>query len=249
MDSAAQLGRRGTLASALKLHAWRRDRIFFTGMALAAAAIVFAGFSHSFYLRTVFGAPAIRPLVELHGALFTAWVVLFFVQTTLVAAHRTDVHRRLGVLGGVLAALMLVVGFIVAQHAARRGVTPPGFPPPLVFLALPLGDLAVFATLVGAALWFRRRRDIHGPLMLFATIGLLPPAIARLPHPLAAGPLWFFGLTDLVVLGALVYDRVAHGRMHPATRWGAAVVVLSQPVRLAVSATAAWLAFARWLVM
>jgi hypothetical protein len=40
----------------------------------------------------------------------TAWLVLFFVQVRLVAVHRTDLHRGLGVVGAVLAGLVLVVG-------------------------------------------------------------------------------------------------------------------------------------------
>jgi hypothetical protein len=66
---------------------------------------------------------------------------------TLIAARRADLHRRLGIGGAVLAGLMLVVGHLTAVAAARQGVTPPGGPPPLVFLAVPLGALVVFAIL------------------------------------------------------------------------------------------------------
>ncbi len=229
--------------------AWRsrREQWFFTGMAVFAAAIVLAGFAPTYFLRSVSGQPALSPLLHVHGFLFTSWILLFVAQTTLVAAHRTDLHRRLGVAGGTLAVLMLIVGLMVAIGAARRGFTPPGGPPPLAFMAIPLGDLAVFATLVFAGLSFRRRREIHRRLMLFATIGLLTPAIARLPGVLAGGPPAFFGITDLVVIGVLLYDRYAHGRVHPASWWGSLTVVLSQPLRLAVSGTGAWLAFAQWL--
>ena len=39
----------------------------------------------------------------------TGWIVLFFAQTILVAAHRTDLHRRLGVAGAILAGTMIAV--------------------------------------------------------------------------------------------------------------------------------------------
>jgi hypothetical protein len=76
--------------------------------------------------------------------------VLLLSQVTLVAAKRTHIHRRLGVGGGVLAAFMIVVGTITAIQAARRGVTPPGGPPPLVFLLIPLSDILMFSILVAA---------------------------------------------------------------------------------------------------
>lgn len=226
--------------------ATRRDRRFYLAMGLAAAATVFAGFARTYFLKDLFGAPPLRPLLHLHGLLFSAWIVLFVVQTRLVAARRVDVHRKLGVLGGLLATSMVVVGFLAAVGSAQRGFAPPGGPPPLVFLAIPLFDLVVFASLVGVALAFRRQPTVHKRLLLLATLGLLTPAIARLPF--VSGPLEFFGYTDLFILACLVYDRVAHGRVHPAFQWGAAFVVLSQPLRLALGGTQAWLDFAGWLI-
>jgi hypothetical protein len=118
---------------------------------------VFAGFARTYYLKDLFGKPPLPPLLHLHGALFTSWLVLLFSQVTLVAARRTEIHRRLGAAGGVLAALMIVVGTITAIHAARHGVTPPGGPPPLVFLVIPLGDILMFSILVAAGFYYRRQ--------------------------------------------------------------------------------------------
>lgn len=235
----------GPVAGAPAAAAWRRDRRFYLAMGLLAAATVFAGFARSYFLKDLFGAPPLRPFLHLHGLLFSSWIVLFVVQTRLVAARRVDVHRRLGIVGGLLALSMLVVGFLAAVSSAQRGFTPPGGPPPLVFLAIPLFDLVVFGALVGVALHFRRKPEIHKRLLLLATLGLLTPAIARLPF--VGGPPEFFGYTDLFIVACLIYDRVTRGRLHPAFLWGAAFVVLSQPLRLALAGTQAWLDFAGWL--
>ena len=216
-------------------------------MALAALLTVVAGFAPTYFLKSHFGGPALSPLVHAHGALFTAWMVLFLVQSLLVAMKRTDLHRRLGVAGGLLAVGMPLVGAAVAIDAARRGVTPPGGPPPLVFLAIPLGDVVAFSTLVATGLAFRRRSEIHKRLMLLATIGLLTPAIARLPFILTAGPLAYFGLTDVFVAVCLVYDRLTLGRISRAFLWGGLFLVASQALRLVIAFTPAWLAFAGWL--
>jgi len=227
--------------------AGRHDRRFFLGMAVAIALIVFAGFAPTFYLRGLYHPEPLARVFQIHGLVFTSWVVLFLVQTALVSARRTDIHRRLGVLGGALAILMLVVGYAAAVTAARRGFSTPGLPPPLVFFAVPIFDLLVFATLVGAGLYLRRTPAAHKRLMLLATLAVLTAAIARLPYVLPLGPPAFFGLTDVLVIAALVYDRLTRGRVHPALLWGALFLIVSQPLRLAISGTDTWLAFATWL--
>ncbi len=61
------------------------------------------------------------------------------------------------------------VGTAVAVAAAKRGQVPE-LPPPLEFLAVPLGNLAIFAVLVAVGLYNRRKRDSHKRLMMLATI-------------------------------------------------------------------------------
>ncbi len=179
--------------------------------------------------------------------MMTLWVALFVVQVRLVAARRTDLHRRLGVIGGVWAAILLVVGVTTAIAAARRGVPPD--PPPLVFLAVPLGDMLMFAILVGTALYFRRRSEIHKRLMLLSCGAFLTAAIARLPLPFieTGGPLVYFGLTDLCLLACVAFDTVKQRRLHPAFGWGLLALIASQPLRLMLAGTEAWLRFATWL--
>jgi len=237
------------LATQPQLAVRRRDRFFYTGMAVLAAAIVFAGFARTYYLKAHFATPPLRPLVHFHGILFTSWIVLFLSQASLVAAKRTDIHRRLGLAGGVLAVLMVCVGSLTAISAARRGFAPPGAPPPLVFLVIPLFDMLVFAVLIAAAFLYRRQPDTHKRLMLVATIALLDAAIGRLPFAfiLKNGPLAFFGLADLILLACIFYDIVTRRRLHPAYLWGGILLIVSQPLRLLIGGTSAWLTFAHWL--
>src|SRR5450631_345149 len=114
------------------------DRRFFTGLAVAVALSVFAGFAPTYYLKGLYGTRALSPFLHFHGMLFTSWILLFVTQTTLVAAKRTDLHRRLGIVGALLAVAMLVVGTAVAVAAAKRGQVP-GSAPSLEELATPLG--------------------------------------------------------------------------------------------------------------
>jgi hypothetical protein len=107
--------------------------------------------------------------------------------------------------------------------------------------------MLVFPILVGAGFYFRRRPDVHKRLMLLATISILSAAVARLPYVLSGGPLAFFGLTDLFVLPVVIYDLISRGRVHRATVWGGLLIIVSQPLRLILGGTHAWITFAAWL--
>ena len=223
-------------------------RRFYVGMAIAVLITVFLGFSRSYFLKVYYGTPELSLLLHVHGLVFTCWVLLFLAQTTLVATGRTDLHRRLGVGGAVLAALLLIVGTTVAILRVKGG-RPSPIPgvPPLSFLAVPLFDMVVFAILIGAGLLLRERADTHKRLMTLATIALTSAPIARLSFVRPVGPPAFFGLTDLFIVALLVYDLATRRKVHPATIWGGLALVASQPLRLMISGTPAWLAFAGWL--
>ena len=226
----------------------QRTRRFYVGVAIAVLITVFLGFSRSYFLKAYFGTPELSFYVHIHGLVFTSWVLLFLAQTSLVAAGRTDLHRKLGVGGAVLAALLLIVGTITAVLRVQGG-RPSPIPgvPPLSFMAVPLFDMVVFAILIGVGLARRNQPDTHKRLMTLATIALMSAPIARIPGVLQAGPLGFFGLTDLFIVAMMVYDFATTRKVHPATIWGGLVIVVSQPLRLMISGTPAWLAFAGWL--
>jgi hypothetical protein len=243
-----QLGA-ATLATAPTAAPVRRrssqDRWFFSGIAAVAALAVFVGFAPTYFLKAA-GAPALSSLLHAHGFAFTSWIVLLVVQTMLVSARRTDLHRRLGVAGGVLAALMTVLAYIVTVDAARRGSTIPGLTPQ-AFMVIPFATVLVFPSLVGAALVLRRRTDFHKRLMLIATTELLVAGVARIPAIGALGPVVFFAVTDLFVVALAVYDLLTLRRIHPATLCGGAFLIGSQLGRIGIATTDPWLLFAGWM--
>jgi hypothetical protein len=234
--------------SAAAVRTGRRTRRFYVGMALAMALVVFIGFSQSYYLKPWYGTPELSPLIHLHGVVFTTWVLFFLAQTTLVATGRTWLHRRMGIAGAVLAALVVIIGMTVAITRVKSGVSPIPGVPPLAFLAIPFFDMVVFAILVSAAIYFRRRLEAHKRLMTLAMITLLAAPIARIQFPfLPPGPPTFFGVADLFIVAILVYDLVTRRKVHPATIWGGLLIVASQPLRLVIAGTPLWLGFAAWL--
>jgi hypothetical protein len=225
-----------------------KDHRFFAAMAVLAILTAFVGFARTYYLGPLFDAKPLRGLVHLHGAICTSWLVLFLVQVSLISTRRVAIHRRLGVLGAILAAALLVVGYFTAVTGARLGVTAPGGPPPLAFLAVPIGTLVAFGTLVTLGISYRRSPETHKRLMLLATIALLAPALARMRFIGSGGPPVVITGTTLYVLICLAYDKWSHGRIYPAFLWGGPLLILSLPVRFALTRAEAWLKVAEWMV-
>lgn len=200
---------------------------FYRGMGILAAGLVIAGFAPALVMP-VHARQPMTALVAAHATLCVAWIAFFLVQVWLVPAGRTDLHRRLGPLGGVLAAALVITGYVTAIAMARRGIAISGDPAtardPLGDLVFPLGDLLTFGSFVGAALVWRRRRAVHVRLMLFATLGGLMPAalahfLAYFPPPPGI-PFIVLPLT-LLYLSHAIYDKVSTGRIHPLSLWGA----------------------------
>jgi len=204
------------------------DRQLFVWAAALLLACVFAGFARNYYLRLWFGTRVITPLVHAHGLLMSSWVALFVAQTWLIERGRIRIHRRLGVLGVLLAALAVAGAATVtlAQVVRRAADIPHRL---LLFVAFDGVHLLVFAGLVTAALLLRRRGDIHKRLMLFATVSLLPPAFGRITGYFTRheSPLTVLLLMVAVILACVVADSLRHRRLHPAAAACATLLILS----------------------
>lgn len=221
-------------------------RAFFQIMALVLILTVFAGFSPTYYLRPAFIEQPLSLLLHVHGLAFSSWMLLFFAQSFLIAKNNYKLHRQLGYAGAALALVMVPLGIAAAVGAIRSNHTPPGIDP-RSFLVLPFFDITIFAILVSAGVYFRKRSGVHKRLMLLATIAMVDAAIARLPGIMMMGPPVFFLLQDLLLLACVIYDRRTIGRIQPVTIWGGLLIVISQPLRLIVSQTPLWLAFGDWI--
>ncbi len=223
----------------------RTTRVFHTGMAVAFIVTTFAGFAPTYFLRGLSNRAPLSPLLHIHGVVFTTWLVLFLVQTALVAGHRVAWHRRLGIAGGFVAAAMVPLGVMVAIAGARRGLAT-GAAESLVFLIFPLGQMVMFAICVGGAMRTRRQPEIHRRLFLLATILVVTPAISRLPF--VPNPMVSILLSELFVIAGMVHDWKSRGRVHPVYIWGGLAMLVSGPLRFVLGHTDAWQVFARFLV-
>jgi hypothetical protein len=224
----------------------RYDHLFFSAMALMMLGTVFVGFAQSYYLAGVFGAPLPSLIIHLHGAAFSCWILLLVTQTSLVAAGRVTIHRRLGIVGFVLACFMVILGVLAATDSLGRGTGPSGLDAKF-FYVIPITDMLIFATLVFFAFRARSNPAAHKRLILVATTALLIAAIARWPYTMVHRKPMMAALASYVFLLILIaYDLWSTRKVHRATIWAAAFLIFVQQIRIPIGKTAAWHAFASW---
>jgi hypothetical protein len=215
-------------------------------MGLFMILLIASGFGPSIAGPSNRNSPA-TALVIAHGIVLLAWVLLFLTQAALVATGRTVVHRRLGLLGFVLATVVIILAYLAVLGFARRSYDLSGDiiraisrtgsrlrdPAPILF---PLSELLIFGSLVAAALWRRNRPAIHKRLMLLATLSLATDPILHLVGHLAVywPALRGFGgrlgalLTILLLTTSAIHDRVSNGRVHPVSLWTPILVFVWQ---------------------
>ncbi len=208
----------------------KRSRGIYPAAAIVIACIMFAGFARNYYLRAWLGTRLITFMVHIHGLIMTAWVVLFVTQTLLIAKHRVDLHRKLGIFGAGLASVVFGLGVFTIVRSIERQQPEAGSKLFMeLFVAFDGISLLVFACLVLAGVIFRRRREIHRRLMLLAMISLLPPAFGRLIANITHDnvQLIVLGLMYASVLACLLLDAWRRRRVHPAFAVGGCMIIVS----------------------
>lgn len=208
---------------------------FFALVALALAVFTVVGFSRTYYFRFLTDLPPLTTLVQLHGAVFTAWLLVFVAQTRLVAARRVDLHVKLGIAAVVIAVLVLVIGFItVAVKANEPRIHPSGLTPPQ-FTIVGMASLALFALFVGLGIALRKRPDVHKRLMVLAMISVLTPASSRVLTLLGLRE-YFVYLVPIVpalfIAWCLLADWRRYRRVHPVIAAGGLLIIVAWPLRL-----------------
>jgi FtsH-binding integral membrane protein len=224
----------------------RYDHRFFTTMSVVMLATVFAGFAPTYFLAGMSHAHLASPILHVHGAAFTAWVVLLVVQSVLVASHRIKIHRWLGFGTFALGAFMIVLGVLAATDSMVRHI-PENRIANEEFYIVSLSEMMLFGVLLVFAYRTRRRPAEHKRLIYVATTVLMGAAIYRLPMHWVHARLHVVSLMVYVFLAILIaYDLWSTRKVNRATVWASLFVILIEETRMPLATTAAWHTFAAW---
>jgi len=213
------------------------DRWIFVLMAVWYIAIVLAGFIPDSIMKVAMVKAGVRPpfplVLHMHAVLMGSFMLFLLWQTILVATGRTALHRRIGPIGGLLAAALVVVGFILAPtmyHQVYGGlsVAPPeaqgqirdllSWLDNILMLQIAAGIL--FASYIGLALAHRASDSgFHKRMMIMAPAMALGAAFSRitwLPHTIPASPLSILAYQWLAIAPLFVWDVISNRRIHSA---------------------------------
>jgi hypothetical protein len=224
-------------------------RYFYVWMAILALLFVFIGFAKTYFIPLAGGTFKGRLLLHFHGAMFIMWLLLCIAQPLLVQFHKTSIHRKVGVFGFILAAMMVVMGVAVGITTAQLGNNTAA----KAFLLIPLSDMVLFGTFTGVALWNRKNTQAHRRLIILSLLAILPAAFGRIFPMLGLSE---FGFVDTVVamliqesilIIAILHDAITRKRVHPVYIWGGIALVLIHLFRFPLSNTKTWLSIAEFL--
>jgi len=235
-----------TAASVPRVTAPRR---LYVGIAVLAIAIAAVGFWPTYFGPLLAGGVDKPAIIHFHAAVYVGWLAIFLTQVAFAATGRLALHMKLGrfaigygvlVVGaGLLAAFGMFVlrvraGEVAAAQAALLG---------------PLLDMLVFVPVFAAAVYYRRKPELHKRLMIVATTALLIAAVGRMPF---LGQPRNLLLVHLIwatpILLAMAHDVWRQRRVHPVYVFGVAVLVLEGPVvRALVRGSQQWRDLSGWL--
>ena len=220
----------------------RSDKFFYFGMTLLIAAVVSYGFGRTIDEGLIHPEAPLPSILYVHVAVFVGWIVLLLVQSGLVRAHQVALHRRLGMSGLALGAVLPLLGLatVIAMkkwESQREAVNSAA-------LAISINDMLSFAVAFGLAVYWRRKPELHRRLMIIASCCLTVAAFARFPSYLVPKLSWYAYVDALIVLGML-RDLVMSGSIHVVYRYALPCVMAGQALAmyLLLAAPQAWVSF------
>ena len=223
------------------------QRWFYSSLSVLAAIVVAGGFWNTYWKGLIDGTIDKNWVVDLHAGVFVGWIVLFMIQAALIFRGRTDVHRKVGKFGIFYGFVIIGMGLFVALHQLAVGVAAGNPAEAQGFLILPLTDMIIFPIFFGAAIYYRRRPELHRRLMLVATTELLTAAVARLNLENYMTAHWsVFAIWLAPIYLAMIYDYLTKRIVHPVYVIGI-IVLASTMLRVFATQSEAWLSIARMI--
>jgi hypothetical protein len=188
-----------------------RKSPFFTLLGLLMLVLAIGGFWPQYFSAAIGRAPAPATqfwMIHAHAALFTAWLLVYVSQASLILTARPRTHLKMGpplaafgfaaAAFGIFAALGLAARFGERMRDAEAGAS---------FVFYPMIDMVYFAGFLAVAVAFRKRPDIHKRAMFLATFSIAVVGLGRLVGRIGFESAWLWQPLNLApLLLAIAYD-------------------------------------------
>ena len=175
--------------------------------------LALAGFAFWPLYLSRLGTP-IDPYTHWHASLALCWCSLLITQPLLLPKHR-QAHRTLGAFSYIIAPAFAIASILLA-HERFQVMDEAKFQQEAASLFLPLSAVCLFCLCYVLALVYRKVMPLHARFMILTGLPMIDPVLGRVLFfyaPPLSHPLYYqvitFGLTDLVVLGLLVWPNMS----------------------------------------
>jgi hypothetical protein len=227
----------------------RADRFYYFSASLLFVALTAMGFS-AFLLRgKEFGEDPIpehtKAFVIGHGVALMTWILLFPVQSFLIASKRVRIHRTLGWFAVAVAGIVVTLGTSAAVLSVRDHPTESvvGLSYPQFLLPM-LTEMAAFTVFVALGIAYRKRPEVHAPFMMLATLSVISGSTSRIPatYPVFGEIGWtgLFGCPALIAATLLVVKCAIDRRVNWTLALGGAALYSTYFIIMHVAQGPAW---------
>ncbi len=162
--------------------------------------------------------PPVRATLIIHILVTAGWFILTVYQANLVRERNIKLHMALGRYGVILAVLVFLTGTLMIIELNSREFS-------WLQVASNSVNMVTFAIFFGAAILWRRDGRAHKRMILFASLSLMSPAIARLMQPLGGEvlthPIWL-----LLCVAIAAFDLRSEAHVTRATWFGLFISLL-----------------------
>jgi hypothetical protein len=238
------LPRESVAARLARLPAFKAHRVF-VGIGALVALIAVVGFWPTYFGPLVRGVVDKPFVIHVHAAVFSGWVALFIAQAVFAATGRLALHRQLGQIGIYYGFAIIAVGLITAFAIFSMRVEAGDIAQGQTRLFAPVTDMLVFPIFFGAAVYYRKKPELHKRFMLVATTILLVAAVGRMTFladiPMARLAVW---LSPIFV--GMAYDLYTKRLVHPIYLAGIVAIALVNQ-RRPLADTDPWQGLTGWL--
>lgn len=163
----------------------KKDRYFYSIVSLTMLVLTSIGFSKFLMGGTESDdseiPPAIKALVVVHGVALLLWIVVFFVQSVLIAVRSRKLHMTLGWGGVAIALVVILTSPVMATRAVRVrpmehlfGMTYSQF------LLVMYTEVLAFAVFVALAIAYRKKPNVHRSMIVLATLAVISGSTSRI---------------------------------------------------------------------
>jgi hypothetical protein len=180
---------------------------------VAIFAIVFLGF-----FKTYFGLfptfTKVTTVQHIHGLLFVLWFLMLIVQPVLIKKRKYKWHRVIGKVSYFLVPLIVISIFFIAKELYETA--PISQAKKIATLYIPFYQIVDFVTLYLLAIYYKNKISYHLRYMIATSLAVYGAALKRFFTNFLGvtglnGFLYTFIITDLILLGFILYDR-KHGK-------------------------------------